>query len=163
MPATLAARSSVMRCVVGAVVGDRARAVLLLQAADAVREAGRAGDRPRRARGGRRARRAGTARPRPAVRAEARVDRAAGRPADGIFHGSLELATKRSRQQDHRRAVGDRDPRRLVDGLEALRRARTARSPAAATRRGGRRAPAAGRTARSWSACRSTGRRAGRR
>ena len=95
MPATFAARSSVMRCVVGAVVGDRARAVLLLQAADAVREAGRAGDRPR-------ARevvvaRVGQERLPSSHGVVRKCGSIGGRSAaDGIFHGSLELATKRS-------------------------------------------------------------------
>ena len=61
------------------------------------------------------------------------------------------------RQQEHRRAVLQRDPRRLDRGVEAVGRRRAARPPAPATRRCGRTSPAAGRPARSWSACRWTG------
>ena len=60
---------------------------------------------------------------------------------------------ERVREQDHRRAVADRDARRLDPGVEAVRRACRARSPAAATRRGGRRGPPAGRPPRSSWAC----------
>ena len=77
--------------VVLAVVGDRAGAVLLLQAADPVREARACRGPPTAAPGGRRASRAGTAAP-PAgfVRKFGSI---AGRSAaSGSFHGSLELA-----------------------------------------------------------------------
>ena len=87
----------------------------------------------------------------------------AGRRPTGIRHGSDEEARNVSEQQDHRRAVADRDPHRLERRRRSSRPACSARSPAAATRRGGRTAPSAGPTARSWSASRSTGRRAARR
>ena len=113
--------------VVGAVVGDVAGAVLLLEPADPVREARACRGSPTAAPAGRRARTGRNGCSPAGVVREVRVDRRQRRRADGICHGSLELATKRSRQQDHRRAVGDRDPRRLVDRLEALARATTAR------------------------------------
>ena len=66
-------------------------------------------------------------------------------------------------EQEHRRAVGDRDPGRLERGVEAVAGRAAAPRSAPAPRRCGRTSPAAGRPARSWSAARSTGRRAGRR
>ena len=65
------------------------------------------------------------------------------------------------RQDDHRGAVLDRDPDRLDRDVEAVGRGGRGDAPRPATRRCGRRAPSAGQPARSWSACRSTGRPAG--
>ena len=142
--------------VVGAVVGDRARAVELLQPADPVRAARACRGSPTAAPGCRRARRGGTACPRGGVvRKRGSIARQVGRRRD--LPRLARVGDEQVAQQDHRRAVGDRDPHRLVDGLEALPGRRTPRPPAAATRRGARTAPAAGPTARSWSACRSTG------
>ena len=60
-------------------------------------------------------------------------------------------------QHDHRHHVLDRDAHGLVGDVEAVARRRRREHHASATRCCGRRAPASGRPARSWSAGRSTG------
>ena len=64
-------------------------------------------------------------------------------------------------EQEDRGAVGQRDPGRLQRGVEAVRRACAGPRSAPGPRRCARTSPGAGRPARSWSADRSTGRRAG--
>ena len=169
MPSTLAWRGADHEVVVGRVVGDVAGAVGLLDAADAVLEAracrgsptagpaspGRAG---RARRPGCRPRRCGWARWRSSTRQVGQV-------------GDVrDAATARSRWRGSRRRAGTPACGRstairhgLERGVEAVRRATAARRSAPAPRRCGRTSPAAGRPARSWSAARSTGRRAARR
>ena len=166
---TLACAGADHEVVVGRVVGDVAVAVALLQAADAVLEARRCRGPPTAGPGS--PRRAGRARTR---RLPVRVGSWLGSVAKaGSIAGQVgdlgdlprlgavgEVAVG---EQHHRGAVGDRDPGRLERGVEAVGRATAARRSAPAPRRCGRTSPAAGRPARSWSAGRSTGRRAARR
>ena len=107
IPSTFAARTSVMRCVIGAVVGHVAAPLGLLEPADPVLQAGCAGDRPRPhellvARVRREAAR------RPATRRETRID--LGQLLDDRdpprLRGVREVPV---RQQDHRRPVANRD------------------------------------------------------
>ena len=108
--------------VVGGVVADLAGDVLLLQAADAVRQAGRAGDRPR-------------------ARAVvvARVGHETGAVARRLREGGIDGGQRRRLrdpprlravgqeevgEQDDRRAVAHGDAHRLVGGIEALARRR---------------------------------------
>ena len=155
--------------VVGRVVGDVAGAVGLLDAADAVLQARRCPGPPTAgpASPGR-AGTAGTPVPvRPSIVAlgsVANCDPQVGQVVDRREPPRLGAVGQVAvGEQDHRRAVGQRDPGRLERGVEAVRRATAARRSAPAPRRCGRTSPAAGRPARSWSACRSTGRRAARR
>ena len=111
--------------VVGGVVADVAGAVLLLDAADAVHQPGRAGDRPRA--GERlgiaevrpelrcRRRRCGSARWRTAPRCRAASS------TSGSSHGSDAVGEVAVGEQDHRRAVLQRDAHRLDRGVEAVR------------------------------------------
>ena len=142
------------RRVVGGVVGDVAGAVLLLQPADAVRDARRAGRRPR----PHAARVARVGQERFAsIRLPPAPARTPGRsPAATPRRGSATAPTSStgSRRSAGSPACGTRSrgaPPRTPS--RSSRPASRPRAPAAATRRGGRAAPAAGPTARSSSAC----------
>ena len=148
--------------VVGAVVGDVAASVGLLQTADPVLEAGRPGDRPR---------------PREplvaAVRQERRAPILGHRRTPGRSAGRSSSVGNASTAPTRRRGTCRRAGSRACGSgsrstpprtrRQSSRRGCSERSPASATRHGGRIAPSAGRTARSSSASRSTARRAGRR
>ena len=104
------------------VVVDVAGAVLLLDATDAVHEAGRARDRPR---AGERLRVA-QVRPELAARGSARWRTArrcrAASSTSGSSHGSDAVGEVAVGEQDHRRAVLQRDADRLERGVEAVAR-----------------------------------------
>ncbi len=112
--------------------------------------------------------RAGTARtPRRAV-VRVGLGRRSRRLQVGQVVGRRGSATARSRWPGSRRTAAitgvryvERDPRGLERGVEAVGRACGRDDRAPAPRRCGRTSPAAGRPARSWSAARSRGRRAG--
>ena len=158
MRSTRSARSCDISSWFSGVVADVAGDVLLLEAADAVLEARACRGWPTAAPA---CRRAGTARsPRGSVRNFTAMRGSVVHLRDAPRLGAVgDVAVA---QQHDRRHVLDRDAARLDRRVERVARAARGRRPAPATRRCGRTSPAAGRPARSWSACPCSGPRAGR-
>ena len=119
IPATLRARIRTMRSWLSGSYGDVAGAVLLLQPADPVLEAGRPRESPTGGRASRRRARTGGSGRRRSARSANAVEMSGRSAASGIEPRLRAVGEVRVGEQEHRRAVLERDARRLDRDVEA--------------------------------------------